>query len=89
MRFHMIRLQTPNPAQSPLRVIEHESGREVSWLNRYLDREYVRTPWRCSGGACRLVLPATASTGFPIASPKSLPKRANSAHPENGQRLAG
>ena len=25
MRFHVIRSQTPNPAQSPLRVIEHES----------------------------------------------------------------
>jgi integrase len=23
-------------------VIEHESGREVGWVNRYLDREYVR-----------------------------------------------
>ena len=42
MRFHVIRLETPNPAQSPLRVIEHETGREVGWVNRYLDREYVR-----------------------------------------------
>ena len=42
MRFHVIRPQTPNSAQSPLRVIEHESGREVGWINRYLDREYVR-----------------------------------------------
>ena len=42
MRFHFIRPQTPNPAQSPLRVVEHETGREVGWVNRYLDREYVR-----------------------------------------------
>ena len=42
MRFHVIRVQTPNPAQSPLRLIEHENGREVGWVNRYLDREYVR-----------------------------------------------
>ena len=42
MRFHVIRLQAPNSAQSPIRVIEHESGREVGWVNRYLDREYVR-----------------------------------------------
>ena len=42
MRFHVIRPQTPNPAQSPLRVVEHETGREVGWVNRYLDREYVR-----------------------------------------------
>ncbi len=42
MRFHVIRLQAPNPAQSPLRVIEHEAGREVGWVNRFLDREYVR-----------------------------------------------
>ena len=42
MRFHVIRPQTPNPAQSPLRVVEHETGREVGWVNRFLDREYVR-----------------------------------------------
>jgi integrase/recombinase XerD len=42
MKFHVIRPQTLNPAQSPIRVIEHESGREVGWINRYLDREYVR-----------------------------------------------
>jgi len=42
MRFHVIRPETPNPAQSPLRVVEHETGREVGWVNRYLDREHVR-----------------------------------------------
>jgi integrase/recombinase XerD len=42
MRFHVIRPQTSNSAQSPIRVIEHETGREVGWVNRYLDREYVR-----------------------------------------------
>jgi integrase/recombinase XerD len=41
MRFHMIRLQTPNLAQSPLRLVEL-AGREVGWVNRYLDREYLR-----------------------------------------------
>src|SRR5207244_4336070 len=45
--------------------------------------------WRCSAGRCRLGLHAVASTDSPTASPRSLPKRANSAHPENGQRLAG
>jgi integrase/recombinase XerD len=42
MRFHVTHLKTPNSAQSPIRVIEHESGREVGWVNRYLDRECVR-----------------------------------------------
>jgi integrase len=42
MRFHVIRSETPHPAQSPLRVIEHETSREVGWVNRFLDREYVR-----------------------------------------------
>src|SRR5215471_6902767 len=45
--------------------------------------------WRCSDGRCQLVLPAVASTGSPTASRRSPPKRANSARPENGQRLAG
>jgi integrase/recombinase XerD len=42
MKFHVIRPQTLNPAQSPIRVVEQATGREVGWLNRYLDREYVR-----------------------------------------------
>ena len=42
--------------------------------------------WRCSGGRCRLVLHAVVSTGSPIALPRSPPRRANSAHPENGHR---
>jgi integrase/recombinase XerD len=42
MNFHLIRTQTLNPAQSPIRVVEQATGREVGWVNRYLDREYVR-----------------------------------------------
>ncbi len=42
MRFHVVRPQAPNSSQSPVRVVEHETGREVVWVNRYLDREYVR-----------------------------------------------
>jgi len=42
MKFHVLRPQTPNPAQSPIRVVEQVTGREVGWVNRYLDREYVR-----------------------------------------------
>lgn len=42
MRFHVIRPHAPNPAQSPFRMVEHETGHEVGWVNRYLDREYVR-----------------------------------------------
>ena len=42
MRFHVIHAQTTNPAQSPFRMVEHETGREVGWVNRYLDRERVR-----------------------------------------------
>ncbi len=42
MRFCVIRPQIPNTAQSPIRVIEQETGREVGWVNRYLDHEYIR-----------------------------------------------
>jgi integrase/recombinase XerD len=42
MKFHVIPSQTPNRAQSPIRVVEQATGREVGWVNRYLDREYVR-----------------------------------------------
>jgi integrase/recombinase XerD len=42
MKFHVIYQQTSPNAQSPIRVVEQTTGREVGWVNRYLDREYVR-----------------------------------------------
>ncbi len=42
MKFGVIYPQTSNHAQSPVRVVEQTTGQEVGWINRYLDREYVR-----------------------------------------------
>ncbi|MGB7844056.1 MAG: tyrosine-type recombinase/integrase [Candidatus Acidiferrum sp.] len=42
MKFRLIHRQTSHNAQSPVGVIEQATGREVGWINRYLDREYVR-----------------------------------------------
>src|SRR6266852_3191386 len=42
MKFHVIYLPTSSNAQSPVHVVEQTTGREVGWINRYLDREYVR-----------------------------------------------
>jgi integrase/recombinase XerD len=42
MKFHVIFLPTSPNAQSPVHVVEQTTGREVGWINRYLDREYVR-----------------------------------------------
>ncbi|HEY6291353.1 MAG TPA: tyrosine-type recombinase/integrase [Terriglobia bacterium] len=42
MKFHLISRQPPNPAQCPIRLVEQATGREVGWVNRYLDHEYVR-----------------------------------------------
>src|SRR3989442_4084752 len=41
MKFRLIYQTSPN-ARSPIHIIEPTSGREVGWINRYLDREYVR-----------------------------------------------
>jgi len=42
MKFCLI-YQPPSPnAQSPIRVVEQTTARDVAWINRYLDREYVR-----------------------------------------------
>src|SRR5256885_13376603 len=38
----LFRSQISPNAQSPIRVVEQTTGREVGWINRYLDREYVR-----------------------------------------------
>jgi hypothetical protein len=40
MKFHVIYHSAT--AQSPIRVVEQTTGREVGWINRYLDREYLR-----------------------------------------------
>ena len=42
MKFRVIDLQNSQSARSPVRVIEQSTSREVGWVNRYLDREYVR-----------------------------------------------
>jgi site-specific recombinase XerD len=42
MKFRLVHQQTSHNAQSPVRVVEQTTGREVGWINRYLDREYVR-----------------------------------------------
>ena len=42
MKFRVIRENTASGAHSPIYVIEVGTGRGVGWINRYLDREYVR-----------------------------------------------
>src|ERR1044072_5605214 len=42
MKFRVIDRQTSLNSRSPVRVIEQSTGQEVGWVNRYLDREYVR-----------------------------------------------
>ena len=42
MKFCVIYQQTSHNAQSPVRVVEQTTNREIGWINRYLDREYVR-----------------------------------------------
>src|ERR1700676_3772768 len=42
MNFQIIRQQNSRGPHSPFRVVEQTTGREVGWINRFLDREYVR-----------------------------------------------
>ena len=42
MKFSVIYQPASNHAYSPVRVVEQNTGREIGWINRYLDREYVR-----------------------------------------------
>ena len=51
MKFQVIYRQAAGTAQSPVRIIEQPTGREIGWVNRYLDREYVR---RLADGSLRL-----------------------------------
>src|SRR5467141_4257614 len=42
MKFCVIHQQTSHNAHSPRRVVEQTTNRGIGWVNRYLDREYVR-----------------------------------------------
>ena len=42
MTFQVIHAQDAGNARSPFRIIEPPMGREVDWVNRFLDREWVR-----------------------------------------------
>jgi len=42
MTFQVVRAQDPSNARSPFRIVEVPTGLEVEWINRFLDREYVR-----------------------------------------------
>jgi len=42
MTFHVVHQPNSGRARSPFHVIETQSGREVEWVNHFLDREYVR-----------------------------------------------
>jgi integrase len=42
MTFRVLRQKNPSGAHSPYQVVEQPAGRGVGWINRFLDREYVR-----------------------------------------------
>jgi len=42
MKFRVICQKNPWGAHSPIQVVEQSSGNGVGWINRYLDRDYVR-----------------------------------------------
>jgi hypothetical protein len=42
MKFRVVRQKIPSGADSPIHVVEQSTGQGVGWINRYLDREFVR-----------------------------------------------
>ena len=42
MKFRVVHQLTANHARSSFRVVEQTTGREIDWLNRYLDYECLR-----------------------------------------------
>ena len=42
MKFCVICQNASSGAHSPIQVVEQSTGKGVAWINRYLDREYVR-----------------------------------------------
>ena len=48
MTFHLIYQPDGNPARCPFRIVEHVSGEEVEWANRFLDLECLRRVSNCT-----------------------------------------
>jgi integrase len=42
MKFRVLSQKTASGAHSPIQVVEQSTAKGVAWINRYLDREYVR-----------------------------------------------
>src|ERR1700676_1077365 len=42
MKFRVIKQKTSPGAHSPFQVVEQCTGQGIGWINRFLDREYVR-----------------------------------------------
>jgi integrase len=42
MKFRVIKQKASPSTHSPIQVVEQDTGQGVGWINRYLDREYVR-----------------------------------------------
>ena len=42
MTFRVLHQPSTNPARSAFRIVEQTTGREVDWVNRYLDYECLR-----------------------------------------------
>jgi hypothetical protein len=67
----------------------HRSHPERASMVRSILCSLLNKCLRCFAGHFQTTLLGTTSTASPTGSPKSLPKRATSRRPENGQRLAG
>lgn len=48
MKFQVIYRQGSGTARSPVRIIEQPAGREIGWVNRFLDRRRASTTLRHS-----------------------------------------
>jgi hypothetical protein len=73
MKFRVVHQPAPGHARSPFRVVEQTTGREVDWINRYLDREVFE---RAAGETRRVLALGVGSTvsvigtvtdGYPVA----------------------
>ena len=46
MPFRVAHKPSTNHVHCPYRIVEQATGREIDWINRYLDYEMLRRPLR-------------------------------------------
>ena len=75
MNFRVVHKPSNNHARSPFRIVEQATGREIDWINHYLDLRDASAAWPTPPCALMRTICCTFSAGGRVfITPTSSPK---------------